>query len=153
MAAVTLDHRLVARVSILLSTKGFGAEVSKALEGRLGFHIAEGFAQRQGGRIILQRNLLETLRQRELDRAGEKLSQELGLTHKQVQSSGRISGIYLQRLQLTSGRFAMIENGLGFQLVPWSPSMEKKLGQEITGITRSNGGIDWSLGLGRGLEI
>lgn len=117
------------------------------------FHVAEGLAQRQGARIILQRNLLETLRQRELDHVGEKLSQELGLAYKPVHSGVRISGIYRQRLQLTSGRFAMVESGLGFQLVPCSSSQEKKLGQEISGITRSNGGIDWSLGRGRGMEI
>ncbi len=27
---------------------------------------------------------------------------------------------------MASARFAMIENGLGFQLVPWSPSLERE---------------------------
>lgn len=55
-------------------------------------------------------------------------------------------------------RYAMIE-GIGpdgrrsFQLVPWSREIEPRLGQHITGIARSGGGIDWSLGRKRGLGI
>jgi hypothetical protein len=47
----------------------------------------------------------------------------------------------------------MIENGLGFQLVPWSASLDKKLGQEVSGIARGSSDMDWSLGRSRGLEI
>ena len=36
-----------------------------------------------------------------------------------------ITGAYRQRLALASGRFAMIDDGLGFRLVPWSPSLER----------------------------
>jgi hypothetical protein len=47
----------------------------------------------------------------------------------------------------------MIDNGLGFQLVPWSPSLEKKLGQSVSGLVRGSGGVDWSFGRKRSLEI
>jgi hypothetical protein len=43
---------------------------------------------------------------------------------------------------LVSGRFAMIENGLGFQLVPWQPILEKHIGQHIGGLQRDDGGIE-----------
>jgi hypothetical protein len=32
---------------------------------------------------------------------------------------------------LTSGRFAMIENGMGFQLIPWQPVLQKRLDQYL----------------------
>jgi hypothetical protein len=38
----------------------------------------------------------------------------------------------------------MIEAGLGFQLVPWQPVLEKRLGQHIIGVRRDDGGIEWS---------
>jgi Protein of unknown function (DUF3363) len=38
----------------------------------------------------------------------------------------------------------MIENGLGFQLVPWQPLLEKRIGQHITGLPRDDGGIKWT---------
>ena len=39
----------------------------------------------------------------------------------------------------------MIDNGLGFQLVPWSPSLEKQLGRHVAGEMKDGGGIDWRL--------
>ena len=47
----------------------------------------------------------------------------------------------------------MIDDGLGFQLVPWSPSLEKKLGRHVSGLARSDGGIDWSFGRKRRLSL
>jgi hypothetical protein len=55
--------------------------------------------------------------------------------------------------RIASGRFAMIDNGLGFQLVPWSDPLEKRLGQHISAVAISGGGVDWSFGRSRGLGL
>ena len=47
----------------------------------------------------------------------------------------------------------MIEDGLGFQLVPWQPVLEKRLDQHIGGVRRDDGGIEWSFSRQRGLGI
>jgi hypothetical protein len=47
----------------------------------------------------------------------------------------------------------MIDDGLGFQLVPWSREIEPKLGQHVSGATRADGGIEWSIGRKRGLGL
>jgi len=47
----------------------------------------------------------------------------------------------------------MIDNGLGFQLVPWSDPLEKRLSQHISGVAMSGGGVDWSFGRSRGLGL
>ncbi|MDH6233007.1 hypothetical protein M2281_003618 [Mesorhizobium soli] len=44
----------------------------------------------------------------------------------------------------------MIDDGLGFQLVPWYPVLDKRLGQPLNGVMHDNGGIEWSLGRQRG---
>jgi hypothetical protein len=117
-------------------------------------HLAEkGLGRRQNQRIILQRDLLSTLRQRELDAAGAQLSGETGLPNIKAVSGEHVAGVYRQRLTLASGRFAMIDNGLGFQLVPWSPALEKKLGQHVAGALKDGGGIEWSFGRKRGLGL
>ena len=54
---------------------------------------------------------------------------------------------------LASGRFAMIDDGLGFQLVPWSPSLEKQIGRHVSGVARDDGGVDWDFGRKRGLGL
>ncbi len=156
--ATWLDHRLVEREPMPLSMGGFGREVRDAMTARAGYLVDEGLARRQGQRVILQRDLLNTLRRRELDAVGAKLSAETGLPHIQVAAGEHIGGTYRQRLTLTSGRFAMIgslgaDGGLGFQLVPWSPSLEKQLGRHVSGIARNGGGIEWDFGRKRGLGL
>lgn len=151
--ATWLDHRLVERDQMPLSMGGFGREARDAMQARAEHLADEGLARRQGQRIILQRDLLSTLRRHELDAVGEKLSAETGLPHVKAASGEHVSGTYRQRLTLSSGRFAMIDNGLGFQLVPWSREIERKLGQHIAGVARDGGGIEWSLGRKRDLGL
>jgi type IV secretory pathway VirD2 relaxase len=152
-SATWLDHRLVEREQMPLSMGGFGREVRDAMQARADHLADEGLARRQGQRIVLQRDLLSTLRGRELEHVGEKLSAETGLPHVKAAPGEHVSGVYRQRLTLSSGRFAMIDNGLGFQLVPWSREIERKLGQHIAGVARDGGGIEWSLGRKRDLGI
>ena len=47
----------------------------------------------------------------------------------------------------------MIDDGLGFRLVPWSNDLDRQLGRKIAGVARDGGGIGWSLGRKRGLGI
>ena len=42
-------------------------------------------------------------------------------------------------MTLASGRFAMIDDGLGFQLVPWRPALEKEFGREVRGVMAPGG--------------
>ncbi|AWC25193.1 hypothetical protein CO731_04687 [Aminobacter sp. MSH1] len=151
--ATWLDHRLVEREQMPLSMGGFGREARDAMQARAEHLADEGLGRRQGLRIMLQRDLLSTLRRRELDVVGEKLSTETGLPHVKAAAGEHVSGTYRQRLTLSSGRFAMIDNGLGFQLVPWSREIERKLGQHIAGVARDGGGIEWSLGRKRDLGL
>lgn len=147
-----LDHRLVEREPMALSLGGFGGEVREALQARTEHLITQGLARRVGDGVAFERDLLATLRQRELDAVSAKLSQETGLTRK-PDFGGSISGVYRQRLTLSSGRYAMIDDGLSFQLAPWSTSLEKKLGQQVSGSVRDDGGIAWTIGRRRGLAI
>jgi len=151
--ATWLDHRLVEREPMALAVGGFGREAREAMQARAEHLVEEGLARRQGQRIILQRDLLATLRRRELDAVGAQLLGETGLPRHQAAVGEQVSGIYRQRLTLASGRYAMINDGLGFQLVPWSREIEKKLGQHVTGTAKDGGGIEWSLGRKRDLGL
>ena len=151
--ATWLDHRLVEREPMALAMGGFGAEVRDAMQRRAEHLADEGLARRQGQRIILQRDLLNTLRRRELEAVGARLAEETGLPHLTAEAGEHVSGIYRQRLALASGRFAMVDDGLGFRLVPWSREIETKLGQQVAGVAREGGGIEWSLGRKRDLGI
>src|SRR3546814_5695798 len=59
---------------------GFGSEVKDALQNRADFLAKQGLAERRGQRVILARNLLATLRNRELTQADRK-STRLNSSH------------------------------------------------------------------------
>ncbi|MFG1193137.1 relaxase/mobilization nuclease domain-containing protein [Xanthobacter flavus] len=151
--ATWLDRQALSRAPASLSEGGFGAEVSEAMERRADHLVREGLAARQGHHVTFARDLIETLRKREVEALGEKLAAETGQPFNQSGSGDYVSGTYRQRFALASGRFAMIDDGLGFQLVPWTPSIEKRLGRHVSGVARTDGGIDWSFGRKRGLGL
>ncbi len=153
VGATWLDRQAVGRVVASLSTAGFGAEVRQALHERADHLIGQGLATRQAGRVVLARNLIETLRRRDLDQTTARLASETGLTFNGTEPGKFVGGTYRQRVALASGRFAMLDNGLGFQLVPWSPSLEKQLGRHVSGVARGDGGVDWSFNRKRGLGL
>ena len=151
--ATWIDRQLIAREPAFLGGGGFGADVQTAMTARADHLIEQGLARRQGQQVIYARNLLDTLRRRELDATAEKLAAETGTPFQKAASGEYVTGVYRQRLMLSSGRFAMIDDGLGFQLVPWSPSLERHLGKPVSGIARADGGVDWSFGRKRGLGL
>ncbi|MDP3907527.1 DUF3363 domain-containing protein [Novosphingobium sp.] len=132
---------------------GFGTAIEQAKLDRAAHLVSEGLATQRGGKIILARNILSTLRSRELAEAGEAIAARTGLSYRASTEGVAISGTYCQRLQLASGRFAMIDDGMGFELVPWRSQLDKHLGQQVTGTIKAGGGIDWTLGRPRGLGI
>jgi hypothetical protein len=81
--------------------------------------------------VILARNLLGTLRNRELAQAAKDIAAETGLEHRPVADGQRVAGIYRRSVMLASGRYAMLDDGMGFSLVPWRPVIEQRLGQQL----------------------
>lgn len=138
--ATWLDWQLVARAPAELSRNAFGAEVRAALERRIDVLADQGLARRDGNKVRLSGNLIETLRDSELDVVTRR--KQTGLPHLSSDVGEQISRVYRQRLSLASAPFAMIDNGLGFQLVPWSPLLERELGKQVSGIA-GPGSVDW----------
>ena len=150
--ATWIDRQLLAREPAT-GGGGFGAEVREAMERRVDHLIEEGLARRQGQRVVFARDLLDTLRRRELDGVSSKLAAETSLAHRPSAEGEHVAGVYRQRVTLASGRFAMIDDGLGFQLVPWRPALEQQLGKQVSGVMSPGGAVDWSFGRKRGLGI
>lgn len=150
--ATWLDHRLIER-GVNIADAGFGAETRRAMDERTDHLVREGLARRYGERVVFQRGLLDTLRRRELDATGAGIASRTGLAYRPTNPGDKVAGICRQRLTLASGRFAMIDDGLGFRLVPWSNDLDRQIGRKIAGVARDGGGIGWSLGRKRGLGI
>lgn len=150
--ATWLDRQLIARDPVATGN-GFGREVRDALDARASHLETQGLARRQGQRVILAQDLVGTLKNQELTAATQAIAARTGLEHKPSGAGDYVSGIYRERVTLSTGRFAMIDEGLGFQLVPWRPALDQHLGQHITGTMSPGGSVDWALGRGRGISL
>jgi type IV secretory pathway VirD2 relaxase len=151
IGATWLDRQLVGNGSIASGT-GFGAEVRDAMRDRVDFLVTQGLAEWRGQRAVLATNLLATLRDRELTEVAKSLGKETGQTYRAVKDGEQVGGTYRTSIQLVSGRFAMLDDGMGFSLVPWKPVIEQRLGQRITAIVRSSR-VTWELGRTRGVGM
>lgn len=151
IGATWLDQQLIGGGKGL-GDLGFGSEVKDALQKRADFLVEQGLAERRGQRVILARNLLGTLRNRELAQAAKDLAADTGLEHRPVADGQRVAGIYRRSVMLASGRYAMLDDGMGFSLVPWKPVIEPRLGQQLAATVRG-GGVSWEIGRQRGLSV
>ena len=155
--ATWLDRQLIAREPAATGS-GFGEEIRSAMDARADHLAGEGLARRQRQRWVIARDLLNTLRARELDEATAHIAERTGLAHRPSPPGEHVTGLYRERVTLSSGRFAMIEGlgpdgEMGFQLVPWRPALDRHLGQQIAGTMTPGGSVDWSFGRQKGLGL
>lgn len=151
IGATWLDQLLIGS-GRRLGDLGFGAEVKDALRERADFLAEQGLAERRGQRVLLARDLLATLRERELAKVAHDIAADTGLEHRPVADGQRVAGIYRRSVILASGRYAMLDDGVGFSLVPWRPVIEQRLGQQLVATVRG-GGVSWEIGRKRGMSI
>ena len=76
--------------------------------------------------------------------AAKDIATETGLEHRPVADGQRVAGTYRRSVMLASGRYAMLDDGMGFSLVPWKPVIEQRLGQRLAATVRGSG-ISWQV--------
>ncbi|MFN3807491.1 DUF3363 domain-containing protein [Asticcacaulis sp.] len=155
LGATWLDREMSSSSPTGLSEAGFGGEVRRAMQQRADALCRAGLGVKTpGGRVKLFPDVVDRLTQREFERVGKDFAAETGkafLTGPPANKS--ISGKLACSVQMTSGKYAMIETERAFRLVPWEPMFESRLGKQISGRLLDGGGIDWQLGRNRGLDI
>ncbi|MCO3309375.1 DUF3363 domain-containing protein [Pseudomonas aeruginosa] len=151
IGATWLDEQLIGGGKGL-GDLGFGGDAKQAMQQRADFLEEQGMAQRRGQRIILVRNLLGTLRNQELAQAAKVIAAETGLEHRPMADGRRVAGIYRRSVMLASGRYAMLDDAIGFSLVPWKPVIEQRLGQQLAATLRGDR-VSWEIGRQRGPSV
>jgi hypothetical protein len=131
---------------------GFAEEVRQVIRQRAAFLVEIGLAEHRGDRIVVAKNLLSNLRARDVADSGRRIQEETGRAFRAVSEGQRVTGIYARAVQLASGRYAMLQDGDAFSLVPWKPMLEERLGQRLSAIVR-DGRVDWTLSRQRGLGL
>jgi len=152
-AATWLDRELASSAPVALRDAGFGRDVRHTQGLRVQWLIDAGLAERDGSRVRLHPETLAALERRELRSIADRLERELAKPSREVAPGERIEGRLVRRLDLKSGRFAVIENSREFSLVPWRDALSRRIGQQVSGIMRADG-INWRFGRDRaGPEI
>jgi len=151
--ATWLDRRLVSNESSDLASSGFGQQVREAIDRRREHHIDRGDATPgANGGTLYRRNLLATLRAREIERIGSEIAATKNLPFRAATDGETVSGKFTGTVQLSSGKFAVVEQSHEFTLVPWRPVIDLQLGREVSGIVQG-GSVSWQLGRQRGLGV
>lgn len=148
-AATWLDREVVATDPMPLRDAGFGRDVREAQARRRQWLIAQGLARETHGRFEARPDMINELRRREIARVGTLLSEELGCPFADTGAAEQVSGILRRRVDMVSGRYALVERARDFTLVPWRPVLDRQLGKTVAGIVRGEG-ISWTFGRGRG---
>ncbi|MDO6416250.1 relaxase/mobilization nuclease RlxS [Sphingomonas sp. BIUV-7] len=148
-AATWLDRDLIGAQPLMARNAGFGAEMRDAQDRRRQWLIAQDLAVEDNAGTRYAAGMLGILQRRELLRVAGRLSEETGLSFVETRPGARIDGVFRQRIEAISCRFALIENSREFTLVPWQPPLERQLGKPVLGIMRSDS-VSWSIGRGRG---
>ena len=128
--ATWLDRELVSPNRTPLTQAGCGSEGSRALERRKDSLVEQGLASRtpEGG-VRAPKDVLSRLEHQEIARVGPEMVKARGLTFKPAEVGSYVSGTLVGSTNLGSGKFAMIDDGLGFSLVPWQPALDQRLGR------------------------
>lgn len=71
------------------------------MEERIDHLAGEDLARRQGQRVVFTRDMLNSLRRRELKAAAAKIGSEAGLQYRSLAGGEHVAGTYRQRLNLS----------------------------------------------------
>ena len=146
-----LDKALTQEKPPPLALSGFGQETRGALQQRLQWLVEEGLAfQSPDGNIQTNPGYMSALHKREFAAVATAVSKELGLPYSAAQTGEQIEGRLRRSVTLGSGKYAVVDRGRDFTLVPWRPVLEKHIDKTVSGIMRDKD-INWSFGKSRGL--
>ncbi len=124
--ATWLDKKLLSKEPLKFRNRGFGAEANQALRLRQQWLVREELMIEQDGQLVARRRLLATLQRREVDRVTQKLQKELGMSYQPTADWERLQGQISKTVKLASGRFALLQKGKKFSLVPWRQAIKLK---------------------------
>ncbi|MGK2912326.1 MAG: relaxase/mobilization nuclease RlxS [Sphingobium sp.] len=147
-APTWLDRALAEGGHAAVRDVGYGRDVRTALAARRQWLIEQQLADGERSGFRYREGALDTLRQRELRQAGERLGDDIGKRFEPARIDERIEGKIARRVDLESGSFAVVERSRDFTLVPWRDVLGRNIGKAASGIMRTDG-ISWQFGRGR----
>jgi type IV secretory pathway VirD2 relaxase len=139
--ATWLDRKLLTRKPETYCEKGFGAEANQALKMRQRWLVQQQLMTDKNGQLVAQRRMLAELTKRDVSKVGSNLAKTNNLSHVSSSELERSNAKVMRSIRMASGRFAMMQKGKEFALIPWKQAMQMR---------KSNGlGIEAGKGVSR----
>ena len=127
-AQTFLDDVVESKNELMVSAAGFGDDLQKATAARRRWLLAADLATETGEKLNIDRKRLRALERETIAADGAALANKLGKTFYQPVEGERLSGKYRLPVDLTVGRFAILEKSKEFALVPWRQALEARRG-------------------------
>jgi Protein of unknown function (DUF3363) len=152
--ATWLDRELASKGPTHIADHGFGADVEAALRNRLQWLAEQGLSQPiEDGTMRPTASVLNDPKRRETQLTADSITARSGLSHVKPLEGEQFSGTCKHSVNLTSGKYAIIENAKEFVLVPWRPSLEDMRGKVLSGVAGLNRNWEFVSARHRGLGI
>lgn len=100
----------------------------------------------------LNNDHLKLLQKEGMLHASLDITKETGLTYRAIQPGDRVEGTFKRIHQTEHAKFAVIDRGREFSLVPWKRSLEKLRARPIEITMSRTRDIAWTIGRNRGLS-
>ncbi len=114
----------------------------EAIDQRREHQIEKGDPSRSSAsRVFYRRNLLATLREREVARVGSEKAKSKGRPFRAATDGESVSG-----------KFVVVEKSHEFTLVSWRPVIDHQFGRGVAGVVQG-GSVSWQLGRQWGLGL
>jgi Protein of unknown function (DUF3363) len=87
-----------------------------------------------------------------MEALAKTINHETGRVYQPPIDGQSFKDVYRAMVTNPSGRFALLDDGLGFSFVPWRPVIEQSVGRQISAVVLGDY-VSWSLGRERGLSL
>lgn len=146
-----LDQQLAGQAVEPLGGAGLGGDVRSAMDERMKRHFQRGIVKGWDAKELTDDHL-KLLQKEGMLHASLDIAKETGLTYRAIQPGDRIEGTFKRVHQTEHAKFAVIDRGREFSLVPWKRGLEKLRDRPIEITMSRSRNIAWTIGRTRGLS-
>jgi len=145
-----LDQQLAGQAVEPIGGAGLGGDVRSAMDDRMKRHFQRGIVIDRDAKALTDDHL-KLLQKEGMLHASLDIAKETGLTYRAIEPGDRIEGTFKRVHQTEHTKFAVIDRGREFSLVPWKQSLDRLRDRRIEMTMSRSRDIAWTLGRSRGL--
>lgn len=145
-----LDQQLAGQAVEPIGGAGLGGEVRSAMNERMKRHFQRGIVNDRDAKELNDHHL-KLLQKEGMLHASLDIAKETGLAYRAIAPGDRIEGTFKRVHQTEHAKFAVIDRGREFSLVPWKRNLERLRDRRIEITMSPTRDIAWTLGRTRGL--